>query len=611
MKKEHKIITQILFLLFYLFVWLPSSFSQKQEDDFIIEKINGVKYYIHSVEKGNTLFSIAKKYEIGIDELKKNNPEAANGLRIGQTLKIPVSKANPKNGNNSESVILGNFIIHEVAGKETLYSISKKYNVKVKDIIDINPETASKDLFIGQKLKIPILKSQDVKPKDILPAVKDSLINHIAKKGETIFSIARLYDVNVDSLYSFNPGAKNELKENQLVRIPRMRLDTEAKIPHDTIMKSAIVLKEDYHIALLLPFYVHINDSLEKNLKFNEKQTIFKESEIALLFYEGALLALDSIKKSGGGMHLHVFDTAEDSLALDHLLKEPELKKMDLIIGPFYQYLFKEVALFAKQNQTAVVCPVPQSAKILLENRFASKVFPSPLVQADQLAEYVINTCRDKKILVFGSTEKTDMRLCQSFIQKAGDLIEKQGKNLNALVNDFYFAEINTDKVKALLSATDTNYIVLPSHNQVFVSDMLTKLNSITDKYKFVVFGLDKITEFENIDINYLHKLNVHVACPANLDYENPKVLKFNTIFREKYKTEPGKYGFLGFDVTYYYLSALKKYGKNFYDYLPEYKLSLLTNSFDFIKTGFESGCENKHVFVLKYDNFRMVKMKD
>lgn len=600
---------QAFFLLLFSFSLLPA-YSQKPEKDFIIEKINGVKYYIHSVEKGNTLYSISKKYGVSIEDITRNNPEAASGLRIGQTLKIPVSKANQKESETTTAVIQGDYLIHGVAAKETLYSISKKYNLRVKDIIDINPETATKDLYIGQKLKVPILRSQEVEPKDILPAVNDSLINHTVKKGETVFTIARLYDVNIDSVFMINAGLKNSLKENQVIRIPKLRPDPEVTVPHDSVSKAAIVLKDFYNVALMLPFHNDINDSIERNLKFNEKPSIHKESEIALFFYEGAMLALDSFKKSGGSIRAHIFDTREDSLELAGLLKRPEMKDMDLFIGPFYQYLFKDVAALAKQNETGIVSPVPQSAKILLENKYASKVLASPLIQSEQLAEFVLKKYQDKKILVLGSTDKTDMRLSQSFLQKAEEITEMQGKNFSSAVSSFYFAEINIDKVKALLSAADTNFIVLPSYNQVFLSDMLTKLNSLLENYKIVAFCLDKLTEYENIDVKYLHQLQVHVASPSYFDYEDPEAKKFIMMFRDKYKTEPGKFGILGFDVTYYYLSALMKYGKSFYDYLPEYKLELLSNSFDFIRTGFESGCENKHVYILKYENFKLVRVE-
>lgn len=601
-----KFLPVILYLLSFIFCF--PVFSQKPEKDFIIEKIKGVKYYIHSVEKGNTLYSISKKYGVSIEDITENNPEAASGLRIGQTLKIPVSKAKQKESEPIPAVIQGDFLIHDVAAKETLYSISKKYNLKIKDIIDINPETATKDLSIGQKLKIPILRSQEVEPIDILPAVSDSLVNHTAKKGETVYTIARLYNVNVDSIFMLNAWLKDGLKENQIIRIPKLRPGLEETVLPDSVSKAAIVLKDLYNVALMLPFHYDINDSIERNLKFNEKPYIYKESEIALLFYEGAMLALDSIKKSGGAIRAYTFDTREDSLETAALLKKPEMSEMDLIIGPFYQHLFEDVAEFAKLNETGIVCPVPQSAKILLENKYASKVLASPLIQAGQLAEFVMNKYQDRQTLVFGSTDKTDMRLSQSFLQKAEEVTEKQGKNFSSAVSSFYFAEINTEKLKALLSSTDTNFIILPSYNQVFVSDMLTKLNSLLEHYNIMVFCLDKLTGYENIDVKYLHQLQVHVASPSYFDYEDQEVKRFIMMFREKYKTEPGKFGFLGFDVTYYYLSALLKYGKNFYDYLPGYKLELFSNSFDFIRTGFESGCENKHVYILKYENFKLVR---
>lgn len=558
-QKIMRTVSFFIFLFSFLIYTYPAH-AQKKGDHLIIEKINGVKYYIHSVEKGNTLYSIAKKYGVSVEEITKSNPETASGLKIGQTIKIPVNKASIKEDREIRPVMQGDYLIHEVMAKETMYSISKKYNIKVKDIIDINPETATKDLSIGQKLKIPLLKSQEVKPADILPATGDSVL-------------------------------------------------TKEKPANDSISKAAIVLKEHYNVTFVLPLFTEINDSIDRHLKFNEKAYIYEESEVALRFYEGALIALDSLKKTNTNFLVTIFDTADDSTTVSELLAKPSVKNSDIIIGPFYQYLFKDIALFAKQNQIGIACPVPQSAKILLENKYASKVPASPLVQSDQLAEFLNMNKPGKKILVFGSTEKNDMRLCQAFLDKFRELSENSNRDFSSVVSDYYFAEINIEKIKPVLSLSDTNYIVIPSHNQAFVSDLLTKLNSIAEKYRFVIYGLDKLAEFENIDIKYLHQLNVHIASPFYIDPDASNVENFIDKFREKFKTEPGKYGFLGFDVTYYYLTALHKYGKSFYDYLPEYKTELLSTSFDFVKTGYESGCENKHVYILKYENFKLVKV--
>jgi len=132
---------------------------------------------IHIVIAGETLYSIAKKYNVSVDEVKKINPTAATGLSIGDELLIPgrpvetVIKRNDTPANNT--VINPSQTSHTVASGETLYSISRKYNVSVEDLKAWNPETST-GLKVGQSLKLtPIVVKADVpvtteKPKPII-----------------------------------------------------------------------------------------------------------------------------------------------------------------------------------------------------------------------------------------------------------------------------------------------------------------------------------------------------------------------------------------------------------------------------------------------------------
>ena len=122
----------------------------------------------HIVIAGETLYSIAKKYNVGVDEMKKLNPNASNGLSIGDELLIPgrpveqtIKRGDAPSGN---TVANPSNTSHTVASGETLYSISRKYNVSVDDLKSWNPETSS-GLKVGQVLKLtPIVVKGDTQP---------------------------------------------------------------------------------------------------------------------------------------------------------------------------------------------------------------------------------------------------------------------------------------------------------------------------------------------------------------------------------------------------------------------------------------------------------------
>lgn len=128
----------------------------------------------HVVESGETLYSLSRKYGISVDEIKSNNNGLKKGLQVGQVVKIPSTRTlneeesslggspPPKRAANdtpvqpSEVVSTGEgeVVSHQVAPKETLYSLSKKYGVTVDDIKNQNPDVAQKGLQVGQTITI-------------------------------------------------------------------------------------------------------------------------------------------------------------------------------------------------------------------------------------------------------------------------------------------------------------------------------------------------------------------------------------------------------------------------------------------------------------------------
>jgi len=147
----------------------------------------------YTVKSGDTLYKIANKYNISVDELKKLNNLSSNTLSIGQTLKI----------RDNNETITEDTEYYVVKKGDTLYSIANKYNVSVNEIKDLN-NLDNNNLQIGDKIKIPTVNN----------------ITHIVSKGESLWSIARKYNVNVDKLKNINNLDSNLLSIGQVLLIP-------------------------------------------------------------------------------------------------------------------------------------------------------------------------------------------------------------------------------------------------------------------------------------------------------------------------------------------------------------------------------------------------------
>ncbi|WP_163411065.1 muramidase family protein [Flavobacterium ajazii] len=185
------------------------SFNKIAAQDSIIE---------HKIQKGETAYFIAQKYKVSVEEIYKLNPESQNGIKDNQIIKIPVHSSQKINQDQQN--------IHIVAEKETLYGLSKKYNVSVEAIQNANPILAN-GLQVGQELIIP---------KSVLSLSKtenssSSKTTHLVAAKESLFSIARQYNVSVQDLENLNKELlQNGLQIGQTISIPNKRKTLDGKV---------------------------------------------------------------------------------------------------------------------------------------------------------------------------------------------------------------------------------------------------------------------------------------------------------------------------------------------------------------------------------------------
>ena len=162
----------------------------------------------YTVQKGDTLYSIALKYNTTVNEIKSLNNLDSNTLSIGQSLKIPAREQNDENNN-----------LYVVQKGDSLYSIANKYNVLVNDLIDAN-NLASTILNVGQRLIIP---------------AKEEIqgVNYTVKPGDTLYSIANRYNISVNDIVKANDLKSNILSIGQVLLIPSIPVNEEDYVVYE------------------------------------------------------------------------------------------------------------------------------------------------------------------------------------------------------------------------------------------------------------------------------------------------------------------------------------------------------------------------------------------
>jgi len=243
--------------------------SQEAVKSEVIENIQGREFYIHTVEQGQTLYALSRLYDVPVDELIFENPEAAEGLSVGQLLRIPlVSRDKVIAGELRDSDF--RFIFHIVKQGETLYAIARIYDIPVADLKRANPGWAE-GLRPGQYLKIPMKDPGIPQPGHAEKPDESMTGRHVVKAGETLYSIARKYKLNIHEIRAANPEAGNSLSIGQEIIIPEPGYLDE-KIERDELFYEHVVSGKEtlYGIArkyrISIDSLVAFNDGLTKNI---------------------------------------------------------------------------------------------------------------------------------------------------------------------------------------------------------------------------------------------------------------------------------------------------------------------------------------------------------
>lgn len=170
----------------------------------VTENITEGSFTTYTVVKGDTLYSIASKFNTTVDAIKNLNNLSSNTLSIGQILKIPTSDGSGSTNQPTTST-------YTVVRGDTLYSIASKFNTTVDAIKNINNLT-SNTLSIGQILKIPTSNGNE--------GTNQPTITYIVVNGDTLYSIASKFNTTVDAIKNLNNLSSNILSIGQILKIP-------------------------------------------------------------------------------------------------------------------------------------------------------------------------------------------------------------------------------------------------------------------------------------------------------------------------------------------------------------------------------------------------------
>mgnify|MGYP000972854297 FL=1 len=571
-----------------------------------IQNINGVEYYVYTVEASEGLYRISKKFNVLQADIYKANPGITEAIKAGQTLYIPVNK-----GNGSKSMQKSSYqkkiIEHKVLAKQTLYSISKMYGVEQSDIVGMNPEIQGNTIKIGQTLKIPISNmTKGEEQERVINQINDTqspptsntsnrnvkkkyVTYEVKNKKETLYSISKQFGVSINEIIEANPYAQDGIKKGDILQIP---ID-EKNIPktsgnelyHLVQPKETIYgICKQYNISKEVLF--RRNPRLQtEGLKYGD--TIFIASaektlgdttdgntrtyKIAYLlpfsigenernvnierfidFYRGSLIAMEDIKTSGVSLEVYTFDTQLGTSKTQEIVKSKLPKDIDLIIGPAYPEQISQVASFAKKNN--IVQVVPFTSHISNSDRYAQQYQFNPVPNdLDKIvAANIFNKFKDNNIyMVYFSNEENEKSFYTLPEQLERLMKLKSVRYVKLNIND-----ISKDKIASIANNNKHNLIVI---RQCQASDFQSLIDMFDNNTRNITFVTEhNIFDYAQKDKSLKNKDFVSYSL-FNTAPTNKYISSYNNYFptRSKAQSTPN-YDLLGYDITLYFCKALQ-----------------------------------------------------
>jgi LysM repeat protein len=549
---------------------IPIFSGEPKEEPVAIHEKN-TQFKRRKVLKQETLFGIARQYNLGVQDLLNANPIVEQeGLKEGVELIIPV-KQEPKpkqekhkvaevlendvneNGNEMPAFNNDDFFYHVVERGETLYSISREYNVKVDSIIALNP-SAEQVLSLGERLKIKRSWSK-LQTSDVSNELTEEEI-----RQET--------NSKIDSL-------KNEIKN--MLSAP---------------LKAAsvkVVEKAAFNVGLFLPV----------NLKEEE---FGRTKEISLSFYQGFKLAIDSLVKEKNLLcDLYLFDSEQ----YDTLTNDLGFNNLDLMVGPFFKDRFKVFQQFSRNNNIPIVAPVAHERNILTNQKNTFTAIPNQMYLSSALGDFVARKHTNDNIVIFDSENIRDLDAKMTALKTLNNSLQKLGADTVA----FSIFKKDRKSLEDKLRKDKFNAVVIPSNESAYVSFLLNTLMQLKG-YKVKVYGLESWIRMDNLDADFKNDLKVTLACGVHYDFPERRFNSFYQSSRAKYGYDLDEFGMLGFDVGFYFGSLYLQYGKEFFKhinnspYLNEVYLRLKPS-----QLGEGNGFENKSAFMLQFSDFELIQV--
>ena len=588
----HRLYT-LLLIMFLAAFGVQSVSAQQAANNRTIVYIDGVKYYVHTVAAGETLYSISRLYDSSVDGVLQYNPSAADGLRPDMVLKIPVADT-ADTGKNDTKKKRKEYEYYTVKAGETLYSISRRYGISIDTMLEDNPDLDPSQLSVGTRLYIRksemgTLESADVHEewvnyRDNMNAVApEGYFYYMVQPGDTLYSLSRRYGTTEEQIKASNELPEG-LKAGALLMLPLPdghKADDESVHEYDAENEETAQQEETDDDAETR-FGYRSGYGLATSEQFRAVE-VFRPLRVVLLlpmtknggavnahymdFYRGFLLGAETVKAAGYSMEITLFDT-EQSAAKVRSIVEGGFgdSQPDLIVGPVYENELAPVVEFAEHCGVPVVSPLASLNST--GSRVVFQMSPDGSRKYDKVAE-LFDGSREVTLVYGQSVDRDFEREVLSLLDGRRYATHKYAFEHQSIVERREKARasqgiVHSDRpsgpsdMSYLLRGGKNSVIVILSDNETEVDRILAAIASADISLrtrertygKYVVLGSSKWQRYSNLDNSILFSDKVVMLSSYSARRDDESVRSFDDRYISDFGILPSLYTYRGYDAA-------------------------------------------------------------
>lgn len=558
-------------------------------------------YFLHTIEKGQSLYSISKMYNVTTSDIVRLNPGCDEKIYAGQTIKIPKGKESQKGET-----------FHTIQAGETLYKLTTIYKVSAKAICEANPGLSAENFRIGQVILIPLEPEKTEDTTTQAPAEQTATIQgpvvprckemHKVKRKETIFSVSREYGISEQELIAANPELKKGMKKGQFLCIP---------YPMATLQP----VKEEEDPYAIPPSNSELfskSKETPKNISTIKAAILlpFQEDRRMVEYYEGFLMAVDSLKRTGTSLDLYVYDSGKDLSTLNTILAKKEMKEMNIIFGPMHQSQIKPLSEFAEKNDIRLVIPFSQKGEEVFKNPSVYQINTPQSYLYSEVYEHFTRQFPNAHV-IFIEPASADKEKAE-FISGLKQELKNKGISMQTVGEN-----ATKEMLKETLRSDKENIFIPTSGKDVILVKILPQLTLLVrevPEQNIYLFGYpewqththDHLESFFELNVYFYSSFYTNTLFPAAVQFTNAYHKWYSKDLASKYPN----YAMLGFDTAFFFLKGLSRYGSELENNLSQMNLTPIQTGFKFQRVNNWGGFINKKVFFIRFTkNFELVKL--